>query len=44
MTYEIIKRNFQRGLWNAQMVRLAVEKKVITAEQYKEITGEKYAA
>ena len=42
MTYETIKRNFDRKLWNAKMVALAVKKGVITAEQYKEITGETY--
>lgn len=41
MTYEQIKKNFERKLWNKQMVAKAVEKGVITAEQYKEITGEK---
>lgn len=42
MTYENIKRNFDRKLWNAKMVAVAVKKSVITAEQYKEITGEDY--
>ena len=42
MTYEIIKRNFDRNLWNAKMVAVAVVKGVITAEQYLEITGEAY--
>lgn len=42
MTYEIIKKNYDRGLWNKMMVGKAVEKGVITAEQYKEITGEDY--
>lgn len=42
MTYEIIKKNYDRGLWNIQMVKIAVVKKVITAEQFKEITGEEY--
>lgn len=42
MTFEIIKRNYDRGLWNKQMVKVAVEKGVITPEQYKEITGEDY--
>lgn len=42
MTYEIIKKNFERGLWNIQMVKVAVVKKVITEEQFKEITGEEY--
>ena len=44
MTYENIKRNFDRKLWNAKMVAVAVKKGVITAEQYKEITGENYVA
>ena len=38
MTYEMIKKNFERGLWNEQMVKLAVQKGVITEQQYKEIT------
>lgn len=42
MTYEQIKKNYNRGLWNKQMVRIAVKKGVITKEQYKEITGEAY--
>lgn len=42
MTYEVIKKNFERRLWNAKMVAVAVEKGVITPEQYKEITGEVY--
>lgn len=42
MNFEMIKRNFDRGLWNAQMVAVAVTKGVITAAQYKEITGEAY--
>ena len=43
MTYEQIKRNFDRGLWNKVMVRKAVEKGVITPEQYETIAGETYA-
>lgn len=42
MTYELVKRNFDRSLWTAQMVRLAVRKGVITKEQFKEITGQDY--
>ena len=42
MTYELVKRNFDRGLWTAQMVRLAVRKGVITKEQFKGITGQDY--
>ena len=44
MTYEIVKKNFDKKLWNKQMVAIAVVKNVITAEQYKEITGEDYVA
>lgn len=40
MTFEMIKQNFDRGLWNKQMVAVCVTKGVITKEQYKEITGE----
>lgn len=42
MSFEIIKKNFDRGLWSADMVALAVCKGVISAEQYKIITGEDY--
>lgn len=42
MNFEGIKRNYDRGLWNEKMVAVAVEKKVITEEQYKEITGQDY--
>jgi len=42
MTYEMVKRNFDRKLWNAVMVRKAVEKGVITPERFQEITGESY--
>lgn len=42
MNYEIIKRNFERGLWSAPMVKMAVRKGIITKEQYKEITGQDY--
>lgn len=42
MTYDIIKSNYQRNLWNIQMVRVAVVKGVITEQQYQEITGTSY--
>lgn len=38
MNFETIKRNFERGLWNVAMVKMAVRKGVITKEQFKEIT------
>lgn len=42
MSYELIKRNFERGLWTEAMVRVAVKKGVITKEQFKEIAGVEY--
>ena len=42
MNYETIKKNYEHGLWNATMVKMAVRKGVITKEQYKEITGKDY--
>ncbi len=44
MSYDIIKKNYDRGLWSNQMVKTAVVKGVITLEQYKEITGDDYVA
>lgn len=43
MNFETIKRNFDRRLWSAAQVRVAVKKGVITPAQYKEITGNQYA-
>lgn len=42
MNYETIKRNYERGLWSKGQVKIAVQKGVITADEYKEITGENY--
>lgn len=42
MTYEIIKRNFEKGLWNIVQIKMAVKKGIISKEQYQEITGETY--
>lgn len=42
MNYEVIKMNYERKLWSKHMVRIAVQKGVITIGQYKEITGEDY--
>ncbi len=42
MNFETIKRNFERGLWNAAMVKLAVRKGIITKAQYTDITGKTY--
>ena len=43
MNFETVKRNYDRGLWNTAMVKMAVRKGVITKEQYREITGQDYA-
>ena len=43
MNFETIKKNFERGLWNAAMVKMAVRKGIITKDQYQEITGREYA-
>ena len=37
-----IAKWYKQGLWSADMVASAVEKRVITADDYKEITGETY--
>ena len=42
MTYEIIKRNYDQGLWNTIEVAIAVRKGVITPAQYQTITGQIY--
>jgi uncharacterized XkdX family phage protein len=44
MNFETIKKNYDKGLWNKQMVAKAVEKGVITSQQYQEITGEVYVS
>lgn len=43
MNFQTIKKNYDRGLWSAAMVKMAVKKGVITKEQYTEITGKVYA-
>ena len=42
MSFDIIKSNYDKGLWTAKMVALACTKGVITAAQYHEITGMAY--
>lgn len=41
MNFELIKKNFDRGLWNEKQVEIAKNKGVITQEQYKEIVSKK---
>ena len=42
--YDVIKEWFDLQLWKPEMVAKAVELKVITVDQYKEITGDDYQA
>ena len=42
MNFKTVKANYDKGLWSVAMVRLAVRKGIITAAQFKEITGEDY--
>ncbi len=42
MTFETIKKNYDRKLWNKKMVQTAVAKGIISPEQFKEITGDTY--
>ena len=44
MNFETVKRNYDRGLWNLTLVKIAVKKGIITKDQYKEITGKDYSA
>ena len=41
MNYEMILKNFQKGLWNEQMVHVAVTKGIITEQQYEDILENK---
>lgn len=42
MNFATIKRNYDKGLWNLNMVRMAVRKGVISKQEYKDITGQDY--
>lgn len=42
--FEKIKKYYEKSLWTKEMVRNGVVKGKITAEQYREITGEEYTA
>ena len=43
MSFELIKKNYDKKLWSKTMVKMAVRKGIITKEQYKEIVGEVYS-
>lgn len=40
--FKTVKNFYDRGLWSRERVRNAVIKNWITADEYKEITGEAY--
>ena len=42
MKYETIKKNYERKLWNDNMLAIAVFKDFITPEDYKTLTGNDY--
>lgn len=42
MNFDTIKKNYDKGLWPASMVKLAVRKGLITKEEYTKITGKEY--
>lgn len=44
MNYNTIKSNYDKGLFSKAMVKVAVKKGIITAEQYRTITGDEYTA
>lgn len=41
MNFELIKKNFDRGLWNEKQVEIAKKKGIITEEEYKKIIEKK---
>ena len=43
MNFQLIKKNYDRGLWNKLMVKMAVRKGIITEAEYQEITNEAYS-
>lgn len=44
MNFETVKKNYDRGLWPATLIKVAVCKGIITKDEYKEITGFVYPA
>jgi hypothetical protein len=41
MSFEIIKQNYERGLWTKAMLRVCVKKGLITEKQYEDIVDKK---
>lgn len=40
--FDLVKKNYNNGFWSIDKVRKAVEKNWITAQEFKEITGQSY--
>ena len=40
--YDMVKEYYDKGLWSAYRVQMAVEKDWITPNEYEEITGGEY--
>lgn len=40
--YETIKRNYDSGFYTKKILRLLVSRKLLTKDEYREITGEEY--
>lgn len=40
--YKIVEKYYKGGFWTLEMVKNAVVKNWVTAEEFEEITGEKY--
>lgn len=42
MNFNRVEKNYQTGLWTKEMVKISVQKGVITKSEYTDITGEEY--
>lgn len=40
--YFLAKKNYENGMWSKAMLQMLVARDRMTAEEYEEITGEKY--
>lgn len=40
--YEMAKRYYDSGAWNKAMLKMLVARDRLTAQEYEEITGERY--
>lgn len=40
--YEMIKRNYDSGFYTKKILKLLVSRKLLTKDEYKQITGEAY--